>query len=584
MFKKLTTFILIGCFNLGVAFAQTGPSVPTDGFWTDSIIASLKTKIDTDRIGANSGVAGLNSSGYLTSPINTPISQTYSEYTAPDGTIITLPQGNYSGQSVYNSFFILGAESASLGGQTDAAGNPVHQQLSIVGMPFGNYNAGCTLCIFSTSSAFNGGGAQAGLSGADFHGGAGAISGGDAAMAGFYQYDENFSARVTAQATAFTATTVTLKTALTNEQMATLHNGMYIATNVIDTSVATTNTINGTPNENAYWGFIKSWTANTITVYGWAVLGAGNSTSGQIPDVSNLDTTKSTYTVPMVFIGVPGKIWSKNTYVVFDGDKIYGSNATTRANAYEREELDFRGTNFTNANSFTYHGWTTSYQCIPCSATAAGKDSYAYMVNGPGLPRAYVAQLYGDGLEYSGYSTWLPGNGSPDSTQGSNHIMYDFASSLTTNNTLHFGAKVFKDLAATTTWQDYSIRLGMNVDGTRTKDVYSGGSEMAYIVWNYNGGPGTLCILSTNSTVGLCQNNNGVIESHLAATFDTTVSVAGTLTAANSTTTGTMIIPFGTPASSTADCTEGQMEMDATYIYSCVASNMWHRVNNGATW
>ncbi|WP_146882044.1 hypothetical protein [Acetobacter nitrogenifigens] len=44
------------------------------------------------------------------------------------------------------------------------------------------------------------------------------------------------------------------------------------------------------------------------------------------------------------------------------------------------------------------------------------------------------------------------------------------------------------------------------------------------------------------------------------------------------------VLPFGTPASSSATCTAGQIETDATYIYSCVATNTWHRVSNGATW
>ena len=47
---------------------------------------------------------------------------------------------------------------------------------------------------------------------------------------------------------------------------------------------------------------------------------------------------------------------------------------------------------------------------------------------------------------------------------------------------------------------------------------------------------------------------------------------------------GTLVIPFGTPASSTATCTKGQLEMDATYLYSCVATNTWNRLANGATW
>jgi hypothetical protein len=43
-------------------------------------------------------------------------------------------------------------------------------------------------------------------------------------------------------------------------------------------------------------------------------------------------------------------------------------------------------------------------------------------------------------------------------------------------------------------------------------------------------------------------------------------------------------VEFGTPASSSAACTQGQMEFDATYIYTCVATNTWHRASNGATW
>lgn len=47
---------------------------------------------------------------------------------------------------------------------------------------------------------------------------------------------------------------------------------------------------------------------------------------------------------------------------------------------------------------------------------------------------------------------------------------------------------------------------------------------------------------------------------------------------------GSLVIPFGTPTTSTATCRTGQLEMDATYTYSCIASNTWHRANNGAAW
>lgn len=47
---------------------------------------------------------------------------------------------------------------------------------------------------------------------------------------------------------------------------------------------------------------------------------------------------------------------------------------------------------------------------------------------------------------------------------------------------------------------------------------------------------------------------------------------------------GRLVIPFGTPSSSSAPCQKGQMQMDERYIYSCVAMNTWHRMSNGEKW
>lgn len=442
-----------------------------------------------------------------------------------NGTVVSAPVADFGDgdNTLFNSYFVAGQESVSLGGQKDTQGNVAHTQLNVLGYPYGNYQAGCTLCVFSTADGLSGAGGQAALSGLDYHLGAYAVAHGDAAEAGFYQFDDNSPARITAEATSFTDTTVTLKTPLTTAQMALLHNGMYIATNVIDPTQPTVEDT-GLPHENAYWGFVNSWTSTTITVYGWAVLVSGSETAGQVPDITHLDTTKSTYTVPMVFIGAPGKVWSKNTYVNFDGSRVYGSSATSRANQYEREEMDFRATNFSNPNSFSYHGWTTSFQCIPCDSKAATPESYAYLVNGPGLPRAFVAQLYGDGLEFSGYNTWIPGDQAPPAAVGSNHIMWDFKTTLPSNNVVHLDARTVHDQSDTSSWGNYSIRLGMNVDGTRAKDVYSGGTDMAWLAWNYQGQVGSWCILSNGTTLGLCQLSEGNLEVHTATAFDADVT------------------------------------------------------------
>ena len=46
---------------------------------------------------------------------------------------------------------------------------------------------------------------------------------------------------------------------------------------------------------------------------------------------------------------------------------------------------------------------------------------------------------------------------------------------------------------------------------------------------------------------------------------------------------GSAVVPFGTPASATATGTKGQIEVDADYIYVCVATNTWKRVGL-STW
>ncbi|QDH15132.1 hypothetical protein E3E11_03835 [Oecophyllibacter saccharovorans] len=458
-------------------------------------------------------------------PLSTSALMIQRPYQAPDGRTLAPPVIGLPGAQIYREAFTLGAESAILGGIPTDLGFTAPEALSIVGRPYGNYNAGCTLCVFSTPDNLHQGGAQAALSGIDFRMGAFAVAHGDAAVAGFYQYDELSQARVTARATRFTATTVSLARPMTDAEMALLHQGMYLATNVVDPHLPPRNW-QGLPNENAYWGFIKSWTPTSITVYGWAVLGAGNAAGGQVPDPAHLDTLKSSAAVPLVFAGVPAKIFSKNTYVSMDADRIYGPHPTARANAYEREELDFRPRNFTRPHSMSFHGWTTSYECDHCAPNASTDESYAYLVNGPGLKRAYVAQLYSDGLEFSGYNTWLPGNGAPQ-VQGDNHILFDFASDLPTRNTLHFGAKVFKDTAPGTSWTNWDVRLGLNIDGQRS-DRMQGGVDMVQLAWNYQNAPDTLCLLSAGNVPGLCQDSQANAVFHGKAHFQDAVDFTGT--------------------------------------------------------
>lgn len=424
-----------------------------------------------------------------------------------------------------NSSPSLGREVVQIGGDYAKFGSTnvaIPMSLSVLGRPYGNFNAGCTLCIFSSDSGMYEGGGQAAISGLDAHSGANAVAGGDLVTVGFYQYDENSPARVVAQAASFGPGVVTLSSPMSDAQMSQLKEGMYIATNVIDPNLVEKEDF---LRFKAYWGYIKSWDATHIYVYDWAVQGGGNSAAGQVPNIQHLENKLLAYKVPMIFAGVANKVFAKNEFMFADGRRVLGDKATAVANQFEREEFDFRAQDWTKPYSLAFHGWTTSLQCNNCNTNAFSEDSYAYLVNGAnGLPRAYIAQTVGDALEFSGFSTMLPGNGAPqhvdvngnisDAIVGSNHIMSSFESGLSSNNKIHMSTIINRDAVLNNDWHDYSVRLVMDVDSKRDRRAgLAGGSRMGSIAFNYNAEHYRgICLLGGDTNQGLCQEGDGTVN------------------------------------------------------------------------
>ena len=559
------------------------------------------------------------------------------QYQASDGSIVKRSLIKLVPDS--QSMFTLGQETLQLGGDIDGRNQKISRSLSVYGRPYGNYNAGCTLCVFSGADSFYNGGGQAAISGIDYRGGANAVANGDMATVGFYHYDENASARVVTQAVSFGPGVVTLASPMTNEQMSLLHQGMYVATNVIDPNYPVDRNF---IRSNAYWGFVKSWDATHIYVYDWAVLGRNNSAGGQIPNIQYLERNLSTYKVPMIFVGVSAKIFAENEYMVADGSKVLGDKASSVANSFEREELDFRARNWLKSKSLSFHGWTVSFECRPnCDHNAVSEDSYAYLVNGPdGLPKAYVAQMQGDALEYLGYSTFIGGNGGPESVDengnisqavvGSNHIMSSFASVLPGNNTIHISTIVNREKVQMQDWRDYSVRFLMDVDSQRDrkKGLYTG-SRMGSVVFNYNASHnGGICLLGYDKNQGLCQEGDGSVSFAQPVTLNSQIFMGehqllsfknsknsnavylftdeqgdlnlGTqisngsnihgvngyygksVTLSDQITTPKIIAHqiighLSTPYSSSASCIPGEFKDDTNYHYVCVSTNHWKR-------
>ncbi|RUT25505.1 hypothetical protein C0V97_11330 [Asaia sp. W19] len=460
------------------------------------------------------------------------------EYHAPDGRIARYPVSHLANNLIEHpsgEWGPQGYETVMLGGQSSVLRNrkgqtidiSPHQALSIWASPYGSYNAGCSLCVFSSGNMGSEGGGQAAISGLDPRRGAYSIANGDNATVAFFIGQNNSLTRMVLPIKAFGPDGMTLEHPLSLAQMAALHHGMYLSTNVRAPDMPAIDE-NGRPTNWVYAGIISNWTATHISVYGWSVLGAGNARGGKylqnglVPETqlqrnswTNLDT-RTAYKTPVAYIGDPGKYFGENSYVVMDMDRVYGPEASSGASSYERDEFDMRFQNIHRDHAASFHGYTLSFECDSCTVSHPfTEDSYGYLVNGPNeLPAAYIAQVYGDALEYRGYSTWIPGAGAADpAILGSHHIMTDFASQLQSGNTLHFGARSYHDVAGQKDWRGYDVRLGLRVDGKRVRDRFEGGTPMSDLAWNFGGKIGSICLIQPDGrTAGSCLNGDGSVD------------------------------------------------------------------------
>lgn len=126
-------------------------------------------------------------------------------------------------------------------------------------------------------------------------------------------------------------------------------------------------------------------------------------------------------------------------------------------------------------------------------------------------------------------------------------------------------------------WGDYFMGGGGSAPDIRIKGCGSStpgaiqlGPDGASITVRKDAGNNLIVVNSAGTQIfNLAQNGAVTMAS---------ATVQGLLTA------GALQVQVSTPASATAPCTAGQISVDATYIYTCVSQNQWHRTSNGAAW
>lgn len=122
-----------------------------------------------------------------------------------------------------------------------------------------------------------------------------------------------------------------------------------------------------------------------------------------------------------------------------------------------------------------------------------------------------------------------------------------------------------------------------NYSGATTLVIDGPANQQRGMEWRTSG------VLAWNFVVGNDGNSDLAINSldnsgNYTATPLVLRRLAGRVEAPRLSVSTAMWFPFGTVPSATSSCTAGQFQIDATYIYSCVATNSWRRLANGAAW
>jgi len=398
---------------------------------------------------------------------------------------------------------------------------------------------------------------------------------------------------------AATPNRVCFSPALPAEWVALLHRGQYIITNVIGPGKTTTNA-STSPDILASQINAVAADGSYIDTVGWAVSGSGIS-NGFVPMVSSyvgngrarpavaagtLDTKWSNYAHPAIFIGASTSMFNNYSYCKLNhsgshdsGKNINAKDSMIHSCTYLQHDMFNYDPDYTN----TFTGVGLAYQ----GPSLPSRDSQMVWLSGY-MPTFFRIRYTTTGIKLfdtdAGFEVDRPLVLPVDGTVGEASTRFLSAQEETINGIplkLQKWAQMDATIPSGTTGMDFvkyaSIRIGLNYGSgpnAHTVDAKNAGE----IILNPQCGVGGIALAggaggTWNPSIGICVKSDGSVTMPHDLRVST-LQITGKK----------FVIPFGTPTSSNAACIQGQMEMDATYIYSCVATNTWHRVSNGTAW
>ena len=235
-----------------------------------------------------------------------------------------------------------------------------------------------------------------------------------------------------------------------------------------------------------------------------------------------------------------------NEYVI-SGNTFSGNSNSQNASAINLSNTWFAtitGNNMQNAGGNLFTGTTNSL--VTVTSNIAGFN--------PSRPTSYYSGCGG----YTLCSNNIDNGYTQSSVQANGDVQYG---AFNGNVVLNPKNKVW---LTRLNGGNVAVEAGDSTQDTFAVNVHTSKTGNAYDSrWVYSGGSGSV--------------GNGMAQ--LLASSVTLPPVTTPVAKIS----GSLVVPFGTPGA-TDPCTPGQIQMDATYLYSCVASGTWHRINNGTSW
>ncbi|WP_408873411.1 hypothetical protein [Gluconobacter roseus] len=515
---------------------------PLSGLSIDTVIHAAGTSWNNETLATimgalqkniANGVAGLDTNGNVTAPL---ASEGTSSLLDPNGVPIlvanpsqssdTLPGRNYWNLMKPGAVLVGGTRIGTLANGDFGA----NSQLYTFGAADGIGGQGCLLCVVDTNGSVTQN--SIGLNTAWVDGPTGIASYAPADGSIQYLGAQNREPELLFDVASYTATQIVLKTAMTPVQMERIHYGQYVLTNSVPdgSSPVTFSSATDLPTYPAYASIVVDVADPThIDVKGWAIPGAGNGASGQVPDFSSLDTGWSNYGRPVAAIGGVTNVGTANWRL--DISKAARPNSLTRGFGFAEFDL---------TNDLPTGEYNGRLFALNTQGNAPSADSFIWSINAPQYP---VLFDLGEGptawsIRSNGFRA--RGNGGVSSSDADEIMFEHDGFTDSTDNMRLIG--YLHHLASGTGVNGTEMYLGGYKSGTEGVSPLiekNGGQGLGAVGFGIGGNPGqvSLCASNTSSTNMLCTLTVGA-DGNAVATQDFGVLgkvSGGTITNTNAT-------------------------------------------------